>query len=147
VVTQQLKFEEGLRLKPYLCTKGHKTIGYGHNLDAHPGEEIPEQITQEQAEVLLALDIQTTQKQISKQWMSFSLLDEVRQAACLNMAFQLGIDTFLSFNKMRRALARFDWELAHKEALDSQWAQQTPERAARVAKQFITGRYYVIPVA
>ena len=32
----QLKKSEGFRPKPYVCPTGHATIGYGHNLEAHP---------------------------------------------------------------------------------------------------------------
>lgn len=32
----QLKRHEGLRLWVYRCPTGHRTIGYGHNLDATP---------------------------------------------------------------------------------------------------------------
>ena len=30
-----MKIDEGYRGKPYLCTAGHLTVGWGHNLDAH----------------------------------------------------------------------------------------------------------------
>jgi len=43
---------EGLRLRPYKCTSGRWTVGYGHNLESH-GEAIPESITIEQAEKYL----------------------------------------------------------------------------------------------
>lgn len=33
---KDLKRHEGFRARPYLCTAGQVTIGYGHNLEAHP---------------------------------------------------------------------------------------------------------------
>lgn len=32
----RLKLSEGFRAEPYLCPAGRVTIGYGHNLEAHP---------------------------------------------------------------------------------------------------------------
>ena len=49
-----LKAREGLRLKTYLCSANHRTIGYGHTgHDVHEGMEI----TLEEAEELLRVDI------------------------------------------------------------------------------------------
>jgi len=146
---QQLKFDEGLRLEKYKCTAGRWTIGYGHNLDAHPnwpkGEKIADTITEEEAEHLLAYDIGNTIISLWGRWPEIISLDKARRDACINMAFQLGINGFLRFRKMKKALMNKDWELAHKEALDSNWSKQTPARARRVASQLLTGQYYAIP--
>jgi lysozyme len=49
------------------------------------------------------------------------------------MAYQMGVDGVLKFKKMMIALQAENYEAAYKEALNSKWAQQTPERAQRVA--------------
>ena len=59
----QVKIEEGLRLKTYLCPAGRRTIGYGRNLDAMPyfeGNKIPDEITEDQAEAILHRDLNYT---------------------------------------------------------------------------------------
>jgi len=57
---------------------------------------------------------------------------DVRRAL-LNMAYQLGVSGLLNFSKMLTALQAGDREEAAREALDSLWAKQTPNRARRVA--------------
>lgn len=49
-----IKSFEGLRLQPYYCPAGLKTIGWGHVIkDDRPQQEV-ESITEEQAECLLS---------------------------------------------------------------------------------------------
>ena len=146
----QLKYEEGLRLKTYLCPAGKRTIGYGHNLDAKPyleGNKIPDQITEEEAEVILTHDVDEVFELLSKGWTGFLLLQGARRDAVVNMCFQLGIGKLSEFRRMHQALIKCDWQTAYREALDSTWAVQTPARAQRVAYQFITGEHYDVPGA
>lgn len=146
MINDQLKAEEGLRLKAYLCPAGKKTIGYGHNLESCPkfeGNQIPDEITEEVAEVLLQYDIDQTIMALNKYWLGFGKLSGARRDALINMTFQLGIKGILAFKKMHEAIMRQNWQNAYNEALASDWAKQTPERAKRVAGQLLTGVYYV----
>ncbi len=146
---EQLKFEEGFRARKYLCTRGHWTIGYGRNLDARPyfeGAKIPAEITQEKAEAILASDVWKTTEALHACWHGFGLLQGARKDACVQMAFQMGVDGFLGFKKMRDALVRCDWQAAYNHALDSKWAREdSPARAKRVAGQFLTGEHHEVP--
>ena len=146
----QLKFEEGFKLKAYYCTKNKLTIGVGRNLTANPyyqGKKIPHKITAEFAEELLDYDIGATIGALRQRWPRIDEFDKARRDAFINMAFQLGVDGFMGFERMRAAALSRNWPLAHKEALDSDWntPAQTPERAHRVAGQILTGKYYEIP--
>lgn len=146
MLKDQLKYEEGLALKTYLCPAGKRTIGYGHNLDAKPyleGNKIPDEITEEVADVLLEHDIDEVYELLAKSWTGFLLLEGARRDALVNMAFQIGIGRLSGFRQLHDALLRCDWHRATAEALDSTWATQTPARAKRVANQFLTGEYYV----
>lgn len=143
----QVKFEEGLRLNAYTCPAGKKTIGYGHNLEANPyfeGNLIPDKITEEQAEVILAHDLANVATRLAT-WHGYELLQGARKDAVIQMAFQLGFDGFMGFKNLRKALLHCDWQAAFKHALDSKWARQTPSRASRVAHQFLTGIHYSVP--
>lgn len=149
MLLEQLKFEEGLRLKTYLCTAGKRTIGYGRNLDANPyfeGNKIPDEITKDEAEAILAHDIDQVTKQLVHRWTGFTLLDEVRRDALINMAFQMGVDGLLGFKMMHKALLKGDWRKACNEALDSQWGktEELRPRSMRVAGQFLTGLHYKV---
>ena len=62
-----------------------------------------------------------------------------RQAIVLNMGYQLGVTGLFNFKRMWIAFDEGDYVKAAKEALDSRWAKQTPERAKRVAMVIETG--------
>lgn len=143
----QLKFEEGYRDKPYLCTKGKKTIGYGHNMDAKPffeGKKIPDKIDKVYAERLLMSDISEVRETLSKRFPEIEALEDARRDALIQMGFQLGYDGFMKFRKMIAAIKKRDWKEAYRQALDSDWAKQTPKRAERVSKQLLTNTYYQV---
>lgn len=145
---EQLKFEEGLRLDAYRCTEGALTIGYGHNLDKAPminGEKIPHRISKEFAEELLAYDVGLTMSKLRTALPRIDEFDKARRDAFFNMAFQLGVNGFMRFERMIAAAIARDWPTAHKEALNSNWAKQVPNRAKRVANQILTGKYYEVP--
>lgn len=144
---EQVKKEEGLSLKAYICPAGKKTIGYGRNLEASPffeGNRIPDEITQDQAEAILHFDLNHAAQVLGAAWHGYGLLEGARRDACIQMVYQLGLNGFLGFRRMREALIRCDWQRAYAEALDSKWAKQTPSRARRVATQILTGEYYTL---
>ena len=143
----QVKFEEGLRLKSYLCSEGVKTIGYGRSLASSPyfeGNLIPDEITQDQAEAILAYDLNRAATVLAAAWHGYELIQGARRDACIQMVYQLGLDGFLGFKSMRKALIMCDWREAKKQALLSKWANQTPNRAKRIAEQLLTGEYYEV---
>ena len=120
---EDLIAEEGIRLKPYLCPAGKTTIGVGRNLDDVG-------ITQDEAMEMLDNDIERVKAQLAKAlpWLQG---DNV-QRALGNMTFQMGLGGVLKFKKMLAALQVKDYTTARREALDSAWARQTPQRAKRV---------------
>ena len=142
-------FEEGFRTKRYLCSAGKTTIGYGHNCDAEPafhGQIIPQSITKEYAETLLEHDINQTIESLRHAWPRFLEFDQVRRDSFVNMAFQMGVKGFMGFELMRAACLARSWDTAYTQALKSKWAEQTPNRAKRVAWQIKHGRHYAIPI-
>jgi lysozyme len=145
---KQIEFEEGRRLQKYKCTAGHWTIGIGHNLDAKPyhrGEKIPDVIDDALCDAIYEADVGHVIDGLDAAWHGFRMLTGARQDAVINMAFQLGVQGFMRFVKMRDALVRAEWAKAEKEALASAWAKQTPNRAKRVSEQIRTGEHYEIP--
>lgn len=120
---EDLIADEGLRLTPYQCPAGKTTIGVGRNLDDVG-------ITEAEAMALLDNDIVRVKAQLTKAlpWLQG---DNV-QRALGNMTFQMGLGGVLKFKKMLAALQVKDYTAARREALDSAWARQTPQRAKRV---------------
>lgn len=141
-LTAQLKRDEGEvkengRHVVYFDHLGYATIGYGRLVDRKRGGGISD----EEAEQLLANDIETVRRALSIWLEWFGKLNEARQAALLNMAFQLGINGLLNFKKSLHLMALEMYADAADEFLRSRWAEQTPSRAKRVTEQIRTGRW------
>lgn len=129
---QQLIRHEGLRLKPYTDTVGKLTIGVGRNL-TDVG------ISREEAYLLLEHDIQRTIDDVSSSLPWVNSLDPVRQRVLLDMAFNLGIDKLLKFQKTLSAALAGNYELAANQMLASRWADQVGDRARTLAQMMRDG--------
>jgi len=131
LATKQIKADEGLRLSPYECSAGKLTIGFGRNLEDRG-------ISLDEAEIMLANDIRESISELSTfPW--FSGLSERRQAALVNMHFNIGHARFLGFKRMIAALEIGDYPQAGAELLDSKYAQQVRQRARRLATMLVNG--------
>lgn len=119
--------DEGEVLHAYEDHLGFLTIGYGRLIDKRRGGGISKQ----EALFMLDNDILRVIEQLQEKT-GFDEHPEAVQHALVNMGFQLGVNGLLGFKKMWAHLANRDYGAAADEALDSRWAQQTPERAKRV---------------
>ena len=133
----QLRRDEAEVLHAYECSEGYWTIGVGRLIDKRKGGGI----TREESAYLLANDLRRIDADLRRRYAWFAGLDEARQAALVNMAFQLGTGGLATFRKMLTAVRLGKWEEARAQALDSLWAKQTPSRARRVARQLATGEW------
>lgn len=148
---QRLVMHEGYSDKIYICPAGYKTIGVGRNLETNPLTEEEKRvcgdykhgITKQAAFYLLRHDIERVEKECRKKIAFYELLDDERQYALLDMAFNLGISGLLKFKKMLMAMACGYFEDAAKECLDSKYAKDTGRRAKRIAETIRTGRFSV----
>lgn len=127
-----IRRHEGLRLKPYRCTAGRLTIGYGRNLDDVG-------ISREEAEVMLQNDVRRSWQDLQAALPEVSAMTPARQAALTNMMFNLGRTRFSRFRKMLEALRLGDYEWAAREMLASTWAKQVGERATELATMMKEG--------
>lgn len=134
-LTAQLRRDEGEILSAYQDHLGFWTIGIGRLIDKRKGGGI----TKAEAAYLLGNDIDRTTAEVQSRLPWFSRLDEARQGVLLNMAFQMGVDGLLGFKNTLAMIERGAYEDAATGMLNSLWARQTPERAARLAQQMRTG--------
>ena len=125
-----LRRDEGLKLDPYKDTLGHLTVGYGHELK--PGEMI-KSISMDDAETILLDDVSATLAELDAAISWWRTLAPDAQRALANQSYELGVHGVLAFAHMLAALKAHDYADASVDALTSKWAQQVPERAARIA--------------
>lgn len=106
--------------------KGNPTIGYGRLLCAPGG------ISNAEAVAMFGADWAKAEAG-AKTLPCYSRLNAVRQGVLTEMVFQLGLDGVRKFARMLDCLNRSDYDRAADEMLASRWAEQTPERAHRLA--------------
>lgn len=149
-IVQRLVFHEGVKLKPYYCTRGYLTIGVGRNLETNPlsAEEkrvcgdYMHGITKNAAFYLLRNDIAKVKEECKRGIPFWDNLDDERKYALIDMCFQMGLDGLKGFKKMLAAMGVGNWSKAYEECLDSDYARKdSPTRAKRIAKTIETGRF------
>ena len=113
---------EGLVLKSYVCPTGYTSVGVGRNLETNG-------ITEEEAMYLLNNDIKTVIKKLDKHWITWRKLPITAQYVCIDLVFNMGVNSFMSFRKTRAYMEMGDFEKAGIELLDSQYAKQVGRRA------------------
>lgn len=141
-----LSFEEGWREKPYLCSEGYPTVGFGFRIGPKGASLSQYQFTlpEEAGAVWLS---ELLQKRRSEMMLrpriaaAMNTCDEVRQAVLISMAYQMGVDGLDAFKNTLHSISVGYWTLAAGEMLDSKWARQTPGRAKRHAEQMRTGEW------
>ena len=129
-LADDLKMDEGVKLKPYNCTAGDLTIGIGINLDAIG-------ISAVEAMDLLDNDINRIISELDAGFPWWNKMPEPAQRGLANMAFNLGVPRLRGVSRMLAALKEGDFDTAATEALDSQWADQVGERANRISALFL----------
>ena len=107
---------------PYKCSQNFTSIGCGRNLDTRG-------ITEDEAMYLLSNDIESVFKDLDKHlaiWRSYPI---EAQYVFIDLCFNLGIHTLLSFRKTLALCQLGEWEKAAAELLRSRYARQVGRRA------------------
>lgn len=143
----RLKEDEGYRSEVYKDSVDVMTIGFGTNLEAvgNPGMYkdmiIDAGINEDQAEWLLREEIAHKLSLLEDEVPEIlSGLSDVRRQTLLNMAYNMGVGSLLTFDNMLTALREERYEVAANEMLKSQWHEQVGRRAKRLAKQMRTNK-------
>ena len=126
---QMTKDFEGLRCKPYKCTAGKLTIGYGRNLDDNG-------ISADEAEYMFNNDFNQAYESVLRLLKANSIdvdtLSECRLFVLTDMMFNLGYVRLSGFKKLLKALKNQDYVAASNEMKDSNWYKQTGNRAKKL---------------
>lgn len=131
-LTEQLKRHEGFRAKPYKCTAGKLTIGYGTNLEVL-------EVSKTTALMLLEEDVNKSYVQLIERFPFVSRLSPARQNVLINMTYNLGLIGVSNFRRMWDALRAKNYDAAANEMLDSKWYIQVGTRATELAQQMREG--------
>ena len=117
-LVSELKTDEGFEPRVYTCSALKLTVGYGWNLESIATELLKHAAMEKIAQLS------------NYQW--FCELNDNRQLAIANMAFNIGVNGVLKFKKMIVAIKAKDYDLAAKEMQDSKWFNQVGNRAVRL---------------
>ena len=136
-LVDQLITHEGMELRLYKCPAGKWSIGAGRNLEDRG-------ITESEARHLLNNDIRISIDELTDEFPWFTRLDETRQAAMVELHFNLGLSTLKTFRKTLGLIeeaveGKVAWHAGSKELLDSRWADQVGRRAQTIADMLIIG--------
>ena len=131
-IFDQLRRDEGVRLKPYTDSVGKITIGIGRNL-TDVG------ISEFEANQFLKADVLKASDALRENLPWVNDLDDALYNVLLNMCFNMGIHGLLSFKNTLAKIQAGDYAGAAQAMLDSKWAQQVGARAHRLSVQMETG--------
>lgn len=127
-IIELLRAHEGVETHGYKCTSGKLTLGVGRNIDPAGGLGL----SQDEIDYLLTNDIKRVTAELETAFPWFSVLDEVRQYALIDLCFNLGLTRLKLFRLALGAMENQDYDTAQKEFLDSNWAKQVGTRAITV---------------
>lgn len=147
LIEQTVGGHEGNRLVVYKDTRGNLTIGKGFNLDADGALRIcvlfgidyvailnGAPMTQAQVDEVFEYQLSLVIGQAMLFFPNFLAMPDGVQAAVCDQIFEMGLPRFMGFVNEIAALRAGNYPQAAKDALDSEWARQVPNRAADDAK-------------
>lgn len=143
-----IKLEEGWRNKPYLCTEGYPTVGFGFRIGPKGTDinlyqfSLPVRAGEAWLDSLIS-NLEVEMRRDPKLAMALQTCerDPARMAVLQSMAYQMGVPGLAAFKNTLQAVIDRRWNDAAAGMLNSRWAKQTPERAQRHAKQMRTGQW------
>lgn len=142
-ITQELRADEGVRLRPYddatgstihvLPTGGNLTIGIGRNLSARG-------LSDKEVDFLLQNDLWLCYQAARQVFPDFDTYSQNRRAALLGLLFNMGPGTFVTFKNTIKSIREQRWADAADNLMLSKWYQQIqPSRRDRIVKQIREG--------
>lgn len=131
VILDKIKRHEGWRSKPYRCSAGKLTIGWGTKI---------EKISKEEGELLLRSRLNEVYRYALPQLPEYSSLTNVRKFVYLDMLYNLGFKGFKGFKFMRKRVKEGDWHSAANEIKNSKYYKQVGLRGQENEEMMRFGR-------
>lgn len=151
-----LRFHEGKRQRPYLCSAGRWTVGVGHNFESHPFSAaeraalglphglqaqiqhlLRHPLTDAQIDLLLDGDLEELLIDMADTpdiSLAFYRASPVRRLVLADMAFNLGVGGLQTFRRFLAAMRESDYDRAADHMVDSRWFHQVGPRAKRLVR-------------
>lgn len=130
VAIELLKVSEGCVLEVYSDPEsGDPIIGYGHNLKYG--------ITEDMAFYILLKDIERAEEELMAIFPAYNFFSKERKAALIDMIHAMGMNRFLTFKKMIKAINSSSWKKASKECIKSKWGNKYKTRSKRVSRLMV----------
>jgi lysozyme len=137
---------EGFRSNPYKDSRGIWTFGIGRCLETSPltGEElkylldsglIALSITHLGAQHLLDTRVTAVDIALAAHWVPYGSMPDEVQTILVEMAYQLGVASLLTFNTFLGLLAAKRYDEAAADGRTTAWYKQTPVRAESLMKR------------
>lgn len=119
------------KFRVYKDSLGYDTIGYGHLVQK--GENFKDGISPIDADILLAHDIEKAKENLRT--LGLGTLPKDIEDFLVIMIFQLGLSGTKNFKKLLAAAKVHDRAGIRREAIDSRWYRQTPNRVQDMNNQ------------
>lgn len=142
-----LKRDEGLRLRVYLDSRGFKTGGWGHNIDAHGPHDLKvgDSITLDQAEQWLHDDSLHAAQELDTHLPWCKSLSKPRYAVLCSLDFNMGWGDgkhgLSSFDRFLSLVEAGEYETAADDLSHTLWAKQVGQRSVRLVRQLRTDQW------
>jgi len=143
---QFVKEFEGWSAKPYKCSAGKWTIGYGYNMEAHgiPATLVKgildgQGILREEADKLLIAEVAQCIDAAERIVPGFNDIDRPRQYVIIDMIFNLGATGFSQFVRTITAIVAGRYGDAADYMRQSKWYRQVGLRGKRNVRIMRTG--------
>lgn len=140
-VSELIAGHEAVRTVPYLDTEGIMTWGIGRNVQQVPFALDELALVHQLIQLMFENDQRSARADLLRNFPWFAGLDEVRQAACMDLRFNLGPTKFRGFTQFLAAMHRGDYARAGAELVDSHWYTQVARRGPRIVGMIQSGSW------
>ena len=146
LLEKQMEYEEGFKPRPYYCSEGYPTVGYGFKIGEKDAPLPSFYLPRAAADVWLTELLAGTRAEMQKVPAIVAAIagcsgNPAREAVLISMAYQLGVQGLAKFVRTLSLVASGDYVKAAAEMMSSLWARQTPSRANRHSRQMAIGEW------
>ena len=121
-----VKTNEGFRAEPYYDTTGHRTIGYGFNMDIILNLPVP--ISEEQADNVLSELLTELESKIDDKYGDIPYSVKI---VLTDMAYNMGFDELMEFYTFNGYIYSGEYQAAANDLTGTLWYKQVGIRGAR----------------